>query len=76
MNLLLQSQLTLGSQPQNRLGVEPRVPSGVGAVTGLGGLVYEAREEALVCFYADDMVTVPLPGWGKGDIETNVEGLS
>ena len=40
-----------GSERDNgSVGVEPRVPSGVRAVTGLGGLVYEAREEALVWF--------------------------
>ena len=30
----------------------------------------------LVCFQADNVVTVPLVGWGKGDVETIVEGLS
>ena len=40
-----------GSERDNgSVGVEPRVPSGVSAVAGLRGLVYEAREEALVCF--------------------------
>ena len=44
--------------------------------SGAGGRPrYEASEGALLCFYVDDVVTVPLTGWSLSEVATIVQGL-